>query len=79
MSLPGPAVPRAGLRAEDLKLRDPVPVADFGQTSLVNVDAGDNYHGFRLAPEGSHIPHLGQVPREPDELVAIAEDSLTKF
>ena len=52
----------AGLRAEDLKLGDSIPVADFGHTSLVNVDAGDNHHGFRLALEGSQMPHLSQVP-----------------
>src|ERR1700729_2930682 len=54
----------ACLRAEDLKLGDPVPVADVGQTSLVNIDPRDDHHGLRLAPKGSLMPYLSRVPRE---------------
>jgi hypothetical protein len=56
----GPARPRA----EDLELGDPVPVAYFGQTSLVSIDTRDDHHDLRLAPNGSSMPHLRHVPRE---------------
>ncbi len=75
MSLSDPA----GLRAEDLQIGDSIPVADFGQTSLVNVDPGDNCDSFRLALEGSQMPHLNQRPCEPNELVGVTGDLPTRF
>jgi hypothetical protein len=41
----GPARPRA----EDLELGDPVPVAYFGQTSLVNIDTRDDHHDLKIS------------------------------
>src|SRR5580704_12556299 len=56
----GPASPRA----EDLELGDPVPVAYFGQTSLVNIDTRDEHHDLKISAGGSSMPHLRHVPRE---------------
>jgi hypothetical protein len=38
------------LRAEDLELGNPIPVADVGQASLVHLNTRDDQHGPRLAP-----------------------------